>query len=291
LPTFAQKFSFLRPVHYITVAVAIALIAILYFGADTTPPKKEGAAASNVAGTNTPHATKPASFDSILIAARQQLPSHAAEEIKAIENQLAAMRDSSRMAVVFDTLARRWQEHDQLPAAAWYYLQAAKLDNSEKKLTFAARLFLELARKANSESAQAWSGQMAVEGFKRALAVNPANDTTKVLLAECYIGTGATMEGVMLLREVTERDPDNVPANLILGQQGIVSGQLDKAVGRFEKVLKAEPENVEGLLGLAEAYKNKGDKAKAVALLEKAKTVMNHPEFSKDIDKYISSFK
>lgn len=278
----------MRPVHYITIAVAIALVAILYFGANTVPPRK--ADAETAAATSTPHTVKAISFDSVLIAARKDLPPHAQEEIQSVEKQIAAMHDSSRMAALFDTLARLWQEHRQIPVAAYYHLQNGKLDNSEKKLTFAAQLFLELARRAGSESEQAWNGQMAIEGFNRALEINPSNDTAKVLLAECYIGTGQTMQGVTLLREVTEKDPTNVPANLILGQQGIVSGQLDKAIGRFETVLKTEPQNVEALLGMAEAYKNKGDKQKAIGLLQQAKQVLNNPEFSKDIDDYIKSF-
>ncbi len=281
----------MRPVHYITIVGAIALAAILYFAGNTVPPKKPGAEAPVAEGSHAPHAVKPASFDSILSAAKQHLPQHAADEVKAIENELTAIRDSSRMAVVFDTLARVWQEHKEIPIAAYYYMLAAKLENSEKKLTFAAQLFLDLARKAKSEDVQAWEGQMAIDGFNRALKINPDNDTTKVNLAECYIGTGETMQGVMMLREVTVKDPDNITANLILGQQGIVSGQFDRAIGRFERVVKKEPKNVEGLLGLAEAYKGKGDKQKAIDLLEQSKKVMNNPEFSKDIDQYINSFK
>lgn len=262
----------------------------LYFAGNTRPPKKEGETASMV-GDHMPHAAPPASFDSILLAARQELPEHAAEEIKTIENKLSAISDSSRMAVVFDTLGKLWLQHKQPQIAAFYFLQEGKLENSEKKLTFAAQLFLDLARKAQSESTQAWTGQMAIEGFDRALKLNPGNDTTKVNLAECYIGTGETMQGVMLLRDVTEKNPDNIPANLILGQQGIVSGQFDKAIGRFEKVLKAEPENLEALLGMAEAHKNRGDKQTAITLLEKAKQIMNNPDFNKDVDDYIKTFK
>jgi cytochrome c-type biogenesis protein CcmH/NrfG len=245
-----------------------------------------------MAGANAePHSVKPASFDSILIAARQQLPAHAANEIRTIENRISAIGDSSRMAVVFDTLGQVWQQHKQPQVAAYYYLQEGKLENSEKKLTFAAQLFLELARKANSEAIQAWLGERAIEGFSKALEINPNNDTTKVNLAECYIGTGSTMQGVLLLRDVTEKNPDNVQANITLGQQGIVSGQFDKAIGRFERVVKKEPRNLEAMLGMAEAYKSRGDKQKAIELLEQAKKVMNNPEFSKDVDDYIKSFK
>jgi lipopolysaccharide biosynthesis regulator YciM len=283
----------LRPVHYITIIAAIALIAILYYGGNTVPPKKEGNTApmADAGQPSTPHTVKPASFDSILTAAKKEIPEHAAGEIKAIENKLSAIGDSSQMAVVFDSLARVWQQHKQYPVAAYYYHKAGKLVNSEKKLTFAAQLFLELARKANSESVQEWEGRMAIDGFKRAIEINPDNDTAKIGLAECYIGTGQTMQGVLLLRDITQKQPENIPANLILGQQGIISGQFDKAIGRFETVLKADPKNIEARLGLAESYKGKGDKGKAIEVLEKAKKDMNNPEFSKDVDQYINSFK
>jgi len=281
----------LRTVHFISVLAAAALVAILYFGVNTVPPKKAGETASASQAEAASHNARPASFDSILSAARRQLPAHAAEEVSHIENQLAAIGDSSQMAAVFDTLAKIWQDHKQIHLAAYYYLKAGKLENSEEKLNFAAQLFLDLARKADSESMQAWYGQMAIAGFKDALEINPNNETSQVNLAECYIGTGQTMEGVFLLRDITEKHPENVRANLILGQQGIVSGQLDKAIERFEKVLNKEPKSVEALLGLAEAYKNKGDKQKAIDLLEHSKEVMNHPEYSKDIDQYIKTFK
>jgi Tfp pilus assembly protein PilF len=61
-------------------------------------------------------------------------------------------------------------------------------------------------------------------------------------------------------------------------------------MARFQTVLEQEPKNMEALLGLAEAYKNKGDKAHAVELFEKSKTLMNNPDFSRDIDNYIKSF-
>ncbi|MBS1588760.1 MAG: tetratricopeptide repeat protein [Bacteroidetes bacterium] len=277
----------MRPIHFITIFLALALVAILYFGVKNTPPK---IVASTQAADSMNHTVHPASFDSLLSAANRELPAHAKAEISTLEKRLSAISDSSKMAVVFDTLARLWLQHKQGPIAAQYFLQEAKLVNSEKKLTFAAQLFLELARKSKSESMQTWMGQQAIEGFKRALQLNPNNDTLKVDLAECFIGTGETMQGVLMLREVTEKHPDNIPANLILGQQGIVSGQFDKAIARFDRVLGQQPENMEALLGLAEAYKGSGQKQKALELLEKAKKLMNNPEFSKDIDDYIKTF-
>lgn len=239
-----------------------------------------------------PHAVKAASVDSILTASRKNLPEHAVEEIEVIENELKAMHDSSRMASVFMRLAKTWQQHKQLPAAAYFYAKAAKLENSEKNLNFAGQFFLDLIHDAGSQEVAAWEAREAVDCFQRALAINPDNDTTKMALAASYIeGTGETMQGVQLLLGITREKPDNVPANLMLGRLSIQSGQFDKAIQRFETVLKTEPKNTEAMYFLAEAYKGKGNKEKAIELFKQTKKIVNNPDFSRDIDQYINSFK
>ena len=127
--------------------------------------------------------------------------------------------------------------------------------------------------------------------FEHIIKLNPNNDTAKIGLAECYFGTGAAMKGVVVLKEITNKEPDNIPANLLLGQQGLISGQFEKAKLRFETVLKKEPKNLEAMLGLAEAYKELGEKDKAVKLLENFKLLVNNPAIAKDVDAYIKTFK
>jgi tetratricopeptide (TPR) repeat protein len=235
---------------------------------------------------------EPASVDSIITASTKELPSHALEEIKSIQNKIGAIRDSSHMAPFFIQEAKVWQEHKQLPVAAWFYAKAAKLENSEKNLNFAGQLFLDLMHRSASAPVQVWEAQEAIACLQRSLELNPNNDTVKMALASGYIeGAGQTMQGVQLLLGITREKPDNVPANLMLGRLSIQSGQYDKAIGRFETVLKEEPRNTEALYFLAEAYKGKGNKEKAIELLEQCKKIVNKPDFTKDIDEYIKSFK
>lgn len=284
----------MRLIHYISLAIAIGLIALLYWGGNTVPPAKKGSPAPMAGGNmaSAPHTVTAASFDSILDASRKQLPGHALEEITSVEKELRAISDSSLMAPVFTKLAQTWQQHKQLPVAAYYHATAGKLENSQKKLNFAGQFFLDLMHETASASVQAWEAQQAIACFQRSLELNPDDDTAKMALAAAYIeGTGETMQGVQLLLGITREKPDNVPANLMLGRLSIQSGQYDKAIERYNTVLKLEPENTEALYFLAEAYKGKGDKAKAIELLEKCKRVVNKPEFSKDIDAYINSFK
>jgi tetratricopeptide (TPR) repeat protein len=287
----------LRPVQYITLSIAVALIAIIYWGGKTTPPApKQGAnrqpsMAAGMPPSSTP--VKPASFDSILNASRMQLSKAAADEVKTVENELAAIRDSSQMADVFIHLAQVWQKNKQLPLAAYYGAKAAKLENSEKKLTFAGQFFLDIMHDTTAPpSVQLWEAHEAEACLQQSITLAPDNDTPKLALASVYLeATGEPMRGVELLLGITREKPDDIPANLMLGRMSIQSGQFDKALGRFETVLKQEPQNTEALYFMAEAYKGKGNKAKAIELFEQCKRIVNKPAFSRDIDQYINSFK
>ena len=284
----------MRVTHYITLAIAIALIALLYWGGNTVPPaKKPGAETQPMAGAaQGPNTMKPASFDSIVTASRKQLPKTAADTVMTIENELTAMHDSSRMASVFIRLSAVWERNKIMPVAVYYNAKAAKLENSEKKLTFAGQNFLQLMENESSPSVQVWEAREAVSCLEQSLKINPDNEDTKLALATGYIeGTGEPMKGVQILLAITREKPDDVPANMLLGRMSIQSGQFDKAVGRFETVLKQEPDNKEALFFLAQAYEGKGDKPKAIEMLEKCKKIVNNPEFSKEIDKRINSLK
>ena len=242
--------------------------------------------------TQGPNTMKPASFDSIFTASRRQLPKTAVDTVNTIENELTAIRDSSRMASVFIRLSGVWERGNMLPVAAYYKAKSAKLENSEKKLTFAGQNFLQLMENESSPSVQMWEATEAVGCLEQSLKINPDNEDTKLALATGYIeGTGEPMRGVQILLAITREKPDDVAANMLLGRMSIQSAQFDKAIGRFETILKKEPENKEALYFMAQAYEGKGDKHKAIEMLEKCKQVVDNPEFSKEIDKHINSLK
>ena len=287
----------MRAAHYITLATAVTLIALLYWGGNTVPPPKTATAEMqrpSAGGTvaQGPNTMKPASFDSIMTASRKQLPKTAADTVLTIENELAAIRDSSRMAAVFIRLSKVWERNNLLPVAAFYNAKAAKLENSSKSLTFAGQLFLQLMEHEGERSMQLWEAGEAIGCLEQSLKIDPNNEDTKLALATGYIeGSGQPMQGVQILLAITREKPDDIPANMLLGRMSIQSGQFDKAIGRFETVLKHEPENKEALYFLAQAYEGKGNKTKAIELLEQCKRIVNNPEFSKDIDQHINSLK
>lgn len=283
----------MRTSHYITIIAAAGLIAVLYFFGNTTPPEKpsEQPTAKTEAADHDHAAEDRFSIQSELDSAKAKLPEHAATELAELEEKASNSSDIEK-AKMYNDMAQLWLQHRNMPIAAHYYSEKAKLENSEKSLNFAGRFNLDLFYATQSHAMQDWALQNAISNFEQSLKLNPNSDTVKMALASCYIdGTSQPMQGIQLLLGIVKEEPDNIAANLMLGQLSIRSGQMDKAKERFDKVLDLEPENTEALYFLAEVYRSKGNKEKAIELLERCKKIINKPEFDKEIDNYIKSFK
>ncbi len=196
-------------------------------------------------------------------------------------------------------LGRFWKDSvaDGYLLYAYYTGEAAKLENTEKTLTFAARLFLDGLQVQENVQLKGWMATEAKELFERALEINSANDSTKVGLGASYIfGAGAgepaeVMQGIQRILEVVRRDSTNMYAQFMLGVGGIESGQFDKAIERLTTVVRHQPGNVEAMLLLAEGYQQKGDKREAVKCYEAAKKLVGNPDMVKAIDQQIKTLR
>jgi tetratricopeptide (TPR) repeat protein len=281
----------LRPVHYLTIAVSLTVVLLLFFFANTVPPAKP-AMAGAPGGMPPRNRSEVLPDDSLVSAARARLSEGDRATIKAQEDKLKPGTDSASQSAVFSGLGQSWQDLKEPKMAAYYSGISAKLENSEKKLTFAARLFIDLMLDEENPAIRLWEAQKAVDLAERSYQIDTSIEETKLTLATGYIeGTGEPMRGVQLLLGIVRQKPDDIPANMLLGKMSVQSGQVDKAIMRFETVLAKEPENKEALYYEAQAYKGKGDKEKARQLLEKCKKAVNDPEFTRKADEEISLLK
>jgi tetratricopeptide (TPR) repeat protein len=279
----------LKKQQLILVVGATALLCAIYFFGRTLPPKKAPATVSNE--------IKKADFDvdKVLQASKSQLTPSQQAHVSELESAVVRGNVKEQQAKVYKQLATFYKDsaHLLLPYA-YYTGEAAKLENSEKSLTFAARFFLESVRGQQEEGLKRWMARQSKELFEKALVLNPRNDSSKVGLGSCYIfGNIADnpMEGIMMIREVAERDPSNMYAQYMLGIGGMMSGQLDRAIDRLTLVATKQPENVEAKLMLAEAFERKGDKPNAVKWYEAVKENVGNPEVTKEINARIESLK
>jgi tetratricopeptide (TPR) repeat protein len=179
---------------------------------------------------------------------------------------------------------------------AWYLSEASKLDNSEKSLTFAARLILDSMRIEQDDLIKAWESETAIVLFEKAIALNPDNVDLRIGLGSCYVyGKGMsgdaaeTMKGIQELLKVVSKDSNNMKAQLVLGIGGVISKQYDKAITRLNKVVAAEPGNIEAVSWLADVYAENGDRANAVKWYEYSKKLVNNPAYSREVDARIKA--
>jgi len=269
------------------LAGATVLFCVIYFFGKTTPPKNDSAP---VAGADSSY-----NIQKVLEASRSQLTADQRSRLAQLENSVVRGNVREQKAEVYKQIAAFYRDsaHLLLPFA-YYTGEAAKLENSEKSLTFAARFFLENARKQDDEGLKKWMANESKELFEKALVLDPGNDSLKVGLGSCYIfGNIADnpMQGIMMIREVAERDPSNMYAQYMLGVGGLISGQLDRAIDRLTTVAEKQPDNVEVKLMLAEAYERKGDKQNAVKWYESVRSHIGNPEILKELEKRIQTLK
>ncbi len=270
------------------ISIGILLLGALYFfGIKKTNTPESNAQQSMPGGGEAQHNHEKFDFSDFEI---QQTVKLSAVKKDSAE-KLTQLALKSNTANNYKDIAEFWEREKNIDIAAFYYKKAALLENTEKSMTFAGKLFLVLMQRTAETPVKQWQSEEAITCFEKVLALNPSNDSIKVALATCYTkGNGETMKGVGLLKEVVEKNPKNISANMQLGKLSLQSGQNEKAIARFETVLSQDAKNTEALYLLAGAYRGQGNKEKAIAMLEKCKKIINNPDFSKEIDEQIKTF-
>ena len=275
--------------QWILIAIGVLIVAGLFQFGRTGPYKGETPAPLQSTSANE------ITIDSILIHVKESLSPGQIKWMNDLEQSVIRGDVKKQKLDVYHQLAHFWRDSARIfEPYAFYEGEAARLENSEKSLTFAAHLFLENLRNEENVQLKKWKALQAKDLFERSLRINDQNDSTLVGLGACYIfGNIADnpMEGILKVRQVTEKDSTNVYAQLILGHGSLISGQYDRAIGRFEKVVTLQPENLEAILMLAEVYERKADKANAGKWYTTALPLAPNPAMKTALEKRIEELK
>ena len=279
----------MKKLQWITLAIAVFLVVILYKFGRIVPEKKPGLAAQPEAAENV------LSTDSILVQAKKKLSPDQVSRLNALEHSIVRGDVKDQQLKVYHQLAHFWADSGRVfEPYAWYESEAARLENSEKSLTFAAHLLLQNLRGESDPALRTWKAVQAKDLFERSLKINPNNDSSTVGLGACFIfgGISATpMEGIMKVRAVSEKDSNNIFAQEVLGHGSMISGQYDRAITRFEAVFRLSKENIdtrlEACLMLAEAYEKKADNSAAIDWYDKSLSLIKNEDVKQEVRKRI----
>ncbi|MEP7319131.1 MAG: tetratricopeptide repeat protein [Panacibacter sp.] len=265
----------------------IVLTALLFIFGNTVPP------AATESAQETGNKSTVITTASLLDSAKKQLTDNQSSHLTELENSVVRGNVKEQKIGIYNQLARYWQDTLNHPEiAAYYFTEAAKLENSEKNLNFAARLLLARLMAETDPAMQSWLGTNAKALFDQSLQINPNSDSVKVEIGACYLFgniSSTPMEGILKIKAVADKDSTNMYAQLMLGLGGIKSGQYDKAIERFATVIKNEPGNLQAIFNLAETFERKGDKASAIAWYRKAQDLINIPEAKQELEERIHS--
>ena len=275
--------------QWITIGIGILIVSALFFFGRTGPYKN--GIAKNFQASPQSELTA----DSILFHAKEILTPAQIQWMNDLEQSVIRGDVKKQKLDVFHQLAHFWKDSARIfEPYAWYEAEAARLENSEKSLTFAAHLILENLRNEESDQLKRWKALQAKDLFERSLRINDKNDSTIVGLGACYIfgNIGENpMEGILKVRQVVEKDSTNIYAQMVLGHGSLMSGQYDRAIDRFEKVLALQPANLEAILRMAEVFERKEDKANAIKWYSKALPLAPNPAMRSALEKRINELK
>lgn len=268
--------------------VGVGVVVILFTLGSTIAPK------SDIAPSPT-NSVKAFDVQQYIAEKKKELPASQSISLGKLENSVTRGDVNNQLVAANTQLAEFWRDSVQAFEPFIYYLsEAAKLDKSEKNLTFAAQLILHNLRSEQDEAKLNWKSELAIALFEKGIALYPDNDDFKVGLGSCYIfgkgrsgGPEETMKGVQQLLSVVRKDSNNMKAQLMLGVGGYVSGQYDKAIERLQKVVTAQPDNIEAIAFLADTYAAKGDKQEAIKWYLLSKRLVNDPHYSQEVDERI----
>jgi len=276
-----------RKQQWILFFSGTVLLVLLYFFGNTIAPNKPTpiSEASNAPAILT--------TQQVLTNYKDKLQVYQLEKIIQLENSVVRGDVHDQQIHVYHQLASYWKDtlHNE-EIGAYYSGEAAKLENSEKNLTFAAHLLLDDMMASNDASMQRWLATQAKELFDKALTINPGNDSSKIGVGVCYMFGNISdnpMQGILAVREIADKNPDNLYAQMMLGLGGIQSGQYDKAAERFLLVVKKQPDNVEAILNLAGIYERLDNKPEAVKWYKNVLNYIQIPQAKKEIEERIKS--
>lgn len=246
-------------------------------------------------GHNHEAGMQPVSIDTILIMAKKNLSSQQVLKLNMLENSISRGDVKDQQLHVYHQLARFWGDSARVfEPYAWYTAEAARLENSEKKLTFAAQLFLDNLQNDDGPQTRQWKALQAKDLFERSLIINPGNDSAKVGLGACYLFGGISempMEGIKKIREVVEKDSTNMYAQMMLVRGSVISGQYDKAITRLQTINRLQPDDVQAIVLLADVYERTGDKKNAINWYQKALPLVKLAEAKTAIQQRIAELK
>jgi len=263
---------------------ALILVLALYFAGKTTSKKE---------------VSKPISAVSFSL--EQYESQQIAKLLPAEKTQLSDITSAINAAKPADTAITKklylqasefWKNIGNISLGAYYFSKFADVEATKKAYADAGDVLINAYKNGTDSVISNNLITFALHSYENAVQKDSNDVELKIKLAEVYVqGSQEPMKGIGILRDLSEKLPNNIPVLLALGRLSIQSGQYDKAKERLQKVMQLEPQNTEALYFLAITEAQLGHKEEAIRLFDMCKLLVNNKDFNKEIDDIVKSLK
>lgn len=235
----------------------VLLFGILYFGFDKVPPKQkalEKSGALNVEST---------SLTNLVKDALPQLDNQKKSVIEAMNLDLnASGSDTLKKIEILKSLSGTWYEFGYPEISGVYAEDIAQMDKTAESWSITGTTFALCVKNNDKEKVRDFCSKRAVRAFENAISIQPDVVEHRINLAICYVDNPLQdnpMQGILMLRDLSEKYPENVSVLNQLARLALQTNQIEKAIQRLESAIAIEPENKNTICLLATAYKSAGD--------------------------------
>tara|TARA_Y100000588_G_scaffold385144_1_gene477827 strand:+ start:1021 stop:1839 length:819 start_codon:yes stop_codon:yes gene_type:complete len=216
-----------------------------------------------------------------------EIPEEAAPRIDYWKSELNIGDNLKENDSALDSLMKVYMEINKYDSAAYFAELYAEKFNTVEHWQKAGDAYFEAFSFALEEQKVRSMGTKARAAYDKVLAAQPDNFDVQHNVAMIYISGSNPMQGIMMLREILEKDPDNRQALMSMGRMSIQTGQFENGASRFESLLSYYPEDVEGNFFLGVCYFESGQLVKAKAQFEKVKTLGAGEQVITAADEYL----
>jgi len=269
-----------KKAQVLLISLGLLLVVFIYLTPKNTPNEKEVEAPLNSALTDFSFAEYRSNSRNILSWEEGQR-----------SDSLNSIIESASIEV-FDSLAVVYDAINRPGVSAYYFETKASKDNKEKSYLNAAYRYFDAFKISKDSLESAYFVQKAIVNYRKVISINPDNLNAKTDLGVCLTeGTSQPMQGIQMLREVVEADPNHEYAQMNLGFLSVKSGQYEKAIERFRKVVEINPSRLDMYVYLGEAYAQIGDFDNAILNLQIFANLSGEAELVSEVESYIEKLK
>jgi len=270
----------------VAVILAALLFLVLYVAVPTRPKERK-----QIDKTRTLQAEQPVSItiEQLLKASKGKFEKEKLEPILSLEKTLETA-DETQKSTVLKSISSEWNKLDQFAIGGFYAEEVAKIEETGTAWSIAGTTYYTCFQQAKDSLVRAHCIDKAISDFESAISLEPDNQTHRVNLGLCYVnGSQNPMKGILMIREIAEKHPENTLASITLGKLSLRTNQLEKALQRFQSVIDVDPKNADAHFLVGQTYLQKGDKTKATEYFKKCLSFSNDLTFQKRVTEILNS--